>query len=268
MLLVDIMLAVKQAPAITAEANAVATIWRHREGIEYEAAALFEMLANQLAHQREPETLIAMARQAAEDEVDHARRCRLIVDHYGTLSPVTPAQCFEIAPRDLPTRDRLAYAMAAVSCVTETLSAALLLEMKDRAGPALIRETVHVVAKDEIRHSRLGWAYLSKYQATNSLAWLSPYIPAMLSAAVTTDLEPMTSLSQVDLSAFGILGRGEIGLICRDACEQAIFPGFERLGIDTTPARMALAPHVAAGYTGSPHSRSKARLTNGKGRRS
>jgi hypothetical protein len=241
MLLGHVMLARKQDP-IDSEAQAVATIWRYREGIEYEAAALFDMLANQLAHQTEPETLVAMARQAADDERDHARRCRLIVNHYAPLSPVVPAQCFEIAPTDLPLREKLAYAMAAVSCVTETLSAALLLEMQDRAGPKLIRDTVHAIAKDEIRHSRLGWAYLRNYHVSRSLAWLSPYVPAMLSAAMTTDLEPMTSLSRADLSRFGILGRQEIMAICNDAAQHAIFPGFDRLGIDTTQARKVFAP--------------------------
>lgn len=207
----------------------VARIWQHRERIEHEAAVLFEHHAGELAAIGAPAAVTRLARQAAADERDHARRCRALVDRFNPgLPPLEPAPTVPLGPRRASRRDRALYTSVAMSCVTETLSAALLLHMRARASDPLVAETVHHILKDEIDHSRLGWAHLAAEAQRADVTWLAPHLPGMLRSAMTTDLEPMTS---PDLSAYGILAPDEVAGIVDRTVATVIAPGLARFGV-------------------------------------
>ncbi|HUH03280.1 MAG TPA: hypothetical protein VML75_14885 [Kofleriaceae bacterium] len=207
----------------------VARIWQHRERIEREAAALFEHHAGELAELGAPAAVTGLAARAAIDERDHARRCRALVERFHPgLAPLEPAPTQALGPRHASRRDRALYASVAMSCVTETLSAALLLHMRARARDELVAETVHHILKDEIDHSRLGWAHLAAEARDLDVTWLAPHIPAMLRDAMATELAPMTG---PDLSAYGILAPGEVASIVDRTVATVIAPGLARFGI-------------------------------------
>ena len=247
------MLAQRQeVPTVGPEARGVAAIWWHREAIEHEAAALFEQLAALLRQTGAPAELIAMATQAADDEREHAVLCRAIIAQTGVELPPRRAEPPPpLGPTALSPRERALYAAVAISCVTETLSAALLLAIRERAEPALIKETVQRILKDEVAHSRLGWALLAheaEHGGQASLGWLAAHLPEMVAEAIAADVDPMSEAGlsagdadeaapRLDLSAYGILRRERVAEVVSEAVATVIMPGLERFGIDATALR-------------------------------
>ena len=214
--------------------DVVFRVWRARERVELEASHHFAHLARALsALYGRQDRLAKVATQAANDEERHAELVRTIIRHSELLRHVPPRNTV-LGPPKISRYDRVIYASAALSCVTETLSTALLVEMQKQAEPGLIRQTVHEILEDEVLHSRLGWAVLARAADEGDISWLAKYIPAMIEEAVATDTPTLSpSEALLDLSGWGILSPGcAQGLILR-AIEQVILPGFDHLGIKT-----------------------------------
>lgn len=216
--------------------HAVAAMWRHRERVEYEAAALFAALADQLDDARLPQ-LAARARTAADDERRHALRCRAIVaacnPDLGPLPPRAISVASAAGPEPDPAR-RALYTSVAMGCVTETLSCALLVAMRDDADFGPTRAAVDEIVKDEIEHSRIGWAHLATAVARgDDVAWLAPHVAAMRAAALTHEIEEVPTME--DLSGYGILPRARVTTIVAATWRDVIVPGFAHHGIRTDP---------------------------------
>src|SRR5262245_22679124 len=138
-----------------------ASVWRARHRFELDAAARFERLAHEMTELDARPEVIAMARQAAEDEVRHAELCGELVAHFGGPTPSRALSTApQISPPELDARGRLLYEVVALACVTETLSTALLGALVDQASDPVVRKAMHSILCDEVQHSRLGWAHL------------------------------------------------------------------------------------------------------------
>ena len=106
---------------------AAARVWRYRYEMELEAAERFRRLAGELASVGTSEAVVGMARRASNDELRHAARCLDLVVHFGGKAGSPQLRdARRVAPRALDERERLLYEVVALSCVTETLSTALL----------------------------------------------------------------------------------------------------------------------------------------------
>jgi hypothetical protein len=212
--------------------HAVAAMWRYRERVEHEAAALFAALAGELDAARLP-SLAARARTAADDERRHALRCRAIVAAcQPDLAPLLPRAISVAPPAPEPDPARRAlYASVAMGCVTETLSCALLIAMRDDADFGPTRAAVDEIVKDEIEHSRIGWAHLATAAARGDVTWLAPHIVAMRTAALTHEIEEVPTME--DLSGYGILPRARVATIVEATWRDVIVPGFAHHGIRT-----------------------------------
>lgn len=223
---------------------AAARVWRHRETVELEASAAFARLARELAAVGAAPVVVAMAAEAAGDERDHAVRCRAIVDRLGPeLSPVAPRAGVELGPRTLPPRRRALYAAVAMSCVTETISAALLVEMRACATDPVVAETVQHILRDEVRHSRLGWAHLAAEAAAGDVSWLAPHIAPMLRAAVSDDVAVTSAATGAP--EFGVLPAAKVRAIVTTAVSEIIAPGLRAHGIEAQGLSFEVEPrHV------------------------
>jgi hypothetical protein len=219
----------------------VARVWHIRERVEREAAALFARLERLLAASGAGRDLVAMARQAALDERAHAARCRALVLRFAPdPAPPAPAGSVTLGPPQADVARRALYASVAMCCVTETLSTALLLEMRARARDPVVADTVQHILRDEVRHSRLGWAHLAVEARRQEVVWLGPHLPGMLQDAVQGDLPPPEE-GAADLSSHGILPRARVEELVVQTAEQVIFSGLESHGVDTAAARHWLA---------------------------
>lgn len=213
-------------------ARAVARAWLVRERVEREAAALFARLAERLRGAGAAAAIVALAEQATADELDHAGRCRRIVEARDAgLAPLPPGPPLRLGPAELGARERMIYEAVAVSCVTETLSVALLGGMREGVTDPLVAETVSAILQDEIAHARIGWAVLAAEARRGSLVWLAPHVPGMIRAALEHDEPAARAPANADLSAWGVLTRPRVDAIVRETVDQVILPGLRSFGI-------------------------------------
>jgi hypothetical protein len=222
--------------------QAAARVWSFRTCAEREAALRFDRLANELAAHGAHGEVVTMARKAARDEDRHVVLCATLAQKLGARSvPPAPRGCPRTAPSGLGPREALLYEVIAMCCVTETLSAALLGEMHDRAEDPLVRRTTHLVLRDEIGHSRLGWAHLASEQANLPKTMLADYLPAMLAGTVNDEIFSTASDIAYDLDGLGALSRTRRRTTFEQTMRTVVFPGLERFGIDTAAGERWLA---------------------------
>ncbi len=227
--------AVKASATLKNAPDSVFRVWRNRLRIEYEAAALFAQLGKELAlHHGEHDEVVKLCYRAEEEELNHAKMCTEIIKYSGESPEFNYAPTeIHLGPKNLTSPQKILYTSLALSCVTETLSTALLTEMSKLAEPGLIKETVHQILKDEVKHSRIGWAELNRSYQNQNLSWVQPHIPFMLRAALQSDIEPMLSRQEAkeDLSPWGILKPRDAALIMESTITHVIGPGLTIYGL-------------------------------------
>jgi hypothetical protein len=214
-----------------------ARVWTFRLASELEAAQRFSALAPRLRAAGASAVIVGMAEGAAADELRHAELCRQLVQHFGGAAPAEPEVALRwTAPAGVAGQDRLLYEMVALSCVTETLSTALLGELVARATDPVCKQAMHSILRDEVNHSRLGWAFLAEQHARVVRDCVAAHLPAMLEATLGNELFSAAQNSDprlLELAGLGSLERPERLRVAREALERVIFPGLERFGIDT-----------------------------------
>lgn len=133
-----------------------------------------------------------------------------------------------------------------MSCITETLSTALLIEMRARATDPLVRAVVREVLRDEVDHALLGWAYLEVGVDPSLLARVSERLPGMLRDTASEELfgdapDPPHASA---LAGLGGLPRGTRCRIFASTMREVVFPGLRRHGLDTRLAQRWLDARV------------------------
>jgi hypothetical protein len=221
-------------------AQRAARIWSERRRSELEASRRFARLASELCATGASAMVCQLAEAASGDELRHAELCADLSRHFGDAGCVPdPAPPRPIAPRGLGRKDALVYEIVALSCVTETLSTALLGSLVERATDSLARSAMRSILRDEVRHSRLGWAYLAEAAAPRAMAavsaQLSPMLHATLSAELFHESEPDPDASA--LAGLGELERGERRRVVGETLRDVVFPGLERYGADVRAGR-------------------------------
>jgi hypothetical protein len=135
------------------------------------------------------------------------------------------------------------YEIVAACCITETESVATLTALLGEAAEPRVESVLREIARDEVAHSRMGWAHLAREALAHDLSFLSPLIPSMLSGSVDAGLfqaaEP--ELENSELLRHGVLPHSQKRAIFTGALEAVVFPGLEKFGIDAGPARAWLA---------------------------
>jgi len=128
-----------------------------------------------------------------------------------------------------------------MSCVTETLSAAILSGLVERASDSGARATMLEILRDEVRHARLGWAHLAAERERGVRDVISDHLPAMLAGTVHEALVCVPLTEEEDPHAAELAGLGSLPLpvrrtIFKETLRYVIFPGLERFGIHTQAA--------------------------------
>jgi hypothetical protein len=215
-----------------------AGIWAFRARAEVEAAERFARLASRLSGVGARVEIVRMAESAASDEERHADLCADLVRHFGGDARArAAAHPREVAPSGLTPRERVLYEVVALSCITETLSAALLGAIVEQALDDRVKQNVHAILRDEIEHGRLGWAHLSLEGARGEVRFLGDYLPAMLESTIDDEIfgeegvasEPIETV----LAGLGALSRADRRALFVETMLGVVFPGLERFGVDT-----------------------------------
>jgi rubrerythrin len=217
----------------------VGEAWAFRTRVEREAARRFERLAEAIRALDPDSPVVDMMRRAAGDEVRHAALCAGLSEAYGR-----PAA--DDAPDDqLGAREAILYEVVAACCITETESVATVATLLAEPAEPRIRAVLHEIARDEVTHSRMGWAHLAR-EAPRGVAFLSDWIPIMLAGTVEPELFAPNDAADAEPDAaellrHGVLPRARKREIFVGTLEEVVFPGLEKLGVDAGPSRAWLA---------------------------
>jgi hypothetical protein len=133
----------------------------------------FEQLTRDLEAHGAPDALVAAARDAAWDEVRHARVTTKLAERFGA-SPAVPV----VSPMSARTLLDIALENAAEGCVRETFGALQATYQAAHAKDVSIARAMAVIAEDETRHAALAWDI-----AAWALPRLSPNERARVDAA-------------------------------------------------------------------------------------
>ena len=228
---------------ITAKAGA---LWSLRAHAELEAAARFRRLAALLRDTGARNVVVDMARAAADDELRHHARCRALAQRFGAaVSSSTEPTAAPLRTNGCTPAEQVLYEAIAMGCVTETLSTALLLEMRTAATDDEVRDTVDEILRDEVEHARLGWAHVAAEVSRRDLAYLGPRLPAMLAHTVRAEI--FLEHDDVDagpLAGLGALPRSRRCALFVQCMRDVVLPGLALHGIDTAAAQTWLAERV------------------------
>jgi len=124
--------------------------------------------------------------------------------------------------------------------------------MLKQAAPGLAHDTIQTILRDEIGHSRIGWAYLAHEAQHNGVAVLSDALPKLLEWAVTDELFEVPDEADPDRAAMhlGAVPRDTRLALFQASLRDLVFPGLERFGVDISAGKAWLATQGASPHPG------------------
>lgn len=223
----------------------VADAWALRARVEREATRRFTRLARAIRELDPGSPVPAMMERAAGEEIRHAALCAQLCETYGR-PPADDGADETIAPAQLAPREAVLYEVVAACCITETESVATLTTLLAASACPPVRDVLHEIARDEVRHSRMGWAHLAR-EEPRGVAFLTAWIPVMLAGTVAPGLfDPAAAeLEAEELLVHGVLPHTRKRALFVAALTEVVFPGLERFGVNAAPARSWLAAQRA-----------------------
>ena len=211
-------------------------------------------MATELAQVGASAVVVEGAQSASADEARHRDLCAVIAARFGE-----PDAKIYIPPRtrigrsDMDPRDRLLWEVVAVCCISETMNTSLLTRCQEVTKDAQIRDTVHELLTDEVRHAQLGWAHLAAERAAGRGEFLRDLLPVMLDASVEPGfLEGTLQAPWTEaLYDYGELPGPELVQIYCETVTEVVFRGLDAMGVDTSQGREWLRAHAPAQATHS-----------------
>ena len=234
--------------------------WRERMRQEHLAVGAFALLTRELAEQGCDAAVLGLVARASADEVRHAEICRRVA--VSMLGEDAVPRAWRGLPKVPPhvesdARTRVLLHVVEMCCLSETLTGVFFTEMHARASHPVARAVVESLLEDEIDHGRVGWAYLAARTRDGTLGGLAEALPSMLDRTFGRALHNVGQVTDDDaMEAFGYVRDGACGAIFRRALRDVVVPGFEKLGVDLSPARATMIGFSApkSGSHGSPAS--------------
>lgn len=212
--------------------------WAFRTRVERDAARRFARLSGVISAFDPDSPVPALLRHASADEERHAALCAGLAVAYGEPAPEAAAEA-GIAPASLGPRAAALYEMVAACCITESESVATLTTLLSEVVESRVESVLREIARDEVAHARMGWAHLAREAALHDVSFLAPLIPAMLSGTVDDGLFAAagSDCESPELLRHGVLPHSQKRAIFVSTLEEVVFPGLEKFGIDSRPAR-------------------------------
>jgi len=219
----------------------MALIWKRRAVGEHEATARFAAYAERLRAVGAPQGFQDQAFESSEQELRHRELCLDMAHRLRSGEIVFQDRDFSRRPPATPAD--VLVDMVALGCVVETINVAhLSTSLRNITEPELRRATRKILA-DEVKHSRLGWAYLTWARVGGEGDGLAEQVPQMLWEAVTPDIfaDAPPHPEQALLRAMGDPPMPARRALFVQTVTDVILPGLEASGISGEPARAWLA---------------------------
>lgn len=214
-------------PSSERRALLAAYLWRRAEG-ELTSFHAFSHLIDDLAALGLPEELLGLARDCQTDERKHSDWCRdaaLAIGHAGgVVRARSEAPLRFRGASDLENR----VLRLALCCLNETYGCVLLRDARRSMTEASLRSWNRAHLSDEVRHARLGWAFLAALRAEHR-AIVDEWLPKLLAAhAQSTGVDG--ELEEPALISGGYYTPSQILRTQKQALDELIRPGLAHLG--------------------------------------
>ncbi len=203
--------------------------WRRAEG-EMTSWVGFRHVLADLNAEGASAALLAQAERSVEDEYQHALWCRDWARRFGHQGEGDPL------PRsEMPITFRGAMAdenrllRITLCCFTETVGCFILQHVRRVVTNPELRKLNRRHMADELRHSRVGWGYLSTLDA-GQRAFLQPWIPALLELLPQACCEGPEEPHE-ELVPFGYFTPRLLRAAHDEAVREVIAPGLAHVGI-------------------------------------
>lgn len=241
-----------QLPVPAALARRIAQEWLDDARMEHASIASFARFTLDLLAAGAPAELLALAQQAALDEVAHAQACFALASrHAGTA----------FGPDALATADckpAASLADAVVSafregCIGETLAAAQARAALAVAGDHDVRAALTRIAEDEARHAELAWRFVAwgaERCDERVRAQLREALAQAVEAQPAPGAEHESAEARTALHAAGRLTAAERADLGRRALREVVVPCADALLAQDTESKRSRAGATDTSRTG------------------
>jgi hypothetical protein len=218
----------------------VATTGARRAALELEGGAAFTAVTQSLVDLRADVRIVDLAARAIAEELRHAAIYGAIARAYGDggdapsrATPIAAPHYDGVTPRE----DHI-LRVVGMSSINETMACAFLELCLAGTTASFVRDGLREVLEDEIRHARIGWAYLGSpdvgdAERTLVGTWLVP----LLRAQWGRWREQIASLPSMEAPAHGCPSPAAIEAAARASMKDLVIPGFAAAGVDVGEAR-------------------------------
>ncbi len=173
------------------------TAWNGRVQSEYQSIQVVTRFLSEVLASGDPIEVHAGVAMAIEDEVRHTALCVRVVEQLGA-TPTLPMPLVHAEARAfmvLPAAQRALGTAVTMLAVNETVSVALIEDLRLRATHPVIRAVLDATLADEDEHGDFGWAYVAA-----SLKRFDGEGHAYASACAESALEPLVAPAQATLA--------------------------------------------------------------------
>ena len=138
----------------------VAATCTRRAALELHGAAAFTLVTQDLIDLRADVRIVDLSARAIAEEVRHAEIYRELAKTLGADVPLPRAEPIPIPKYGASAEDERMLRVVAMCSINETMACSFLELCLAGATVPHVREAIREVLEDEIRHARIGWAYL------------------------------------------------------------------------------------------------------------
>lgn len=222
----------------------LAEIWWAQSATELRVAGSFGIVHEALAALDADAPLVTLSARAVDDEHRHAALCldmasRLAGRALAPPPPLPPHHPHHRAALDEAERRSL-YVIGQCALNETFANAYLTTAFHDTTSP-LARAAIQELLRDEIDHSRLGWAYLSRLPEARR-ARISDWLVPLTLTNLREWHESATTHSHA-YAAHGVPAADDVREALAETVREVLVPGFEHVGLDVR----ALSQWVRAG---------------------
>lgn len=209
-----------------------ASYWAKVAMMEHASVASFSRFSLELMSIGASPELLALAHQAALDEVRHTQISLDIANQFSstTFTPGAFPISSKAADFAFGDMERIASAAALEACIEETLAAAVVMYQAEHMGDSKQQTLLRAVALDEANHAAFAW------KAVQWMASTSPAVHAAVASVFSNrareyEVVPPPKVPSVStLQHLGLLDQRTVAKIQNDAWHQIVVPAAASLG--------------------------------------
>jgi hypothetical protein len=236
----------------------VAATCARRAELELRGAAAFTIITQALIDLRADSQIVDLSSRAIAEEIRHSEIYLELGSRYSPVALARP----RVAPIEIPAHPGVAPDLRRVlhvvgmCSINETMACAFLELCLDGARSQTTRVALREILADEIRHARIGWAYLASPGIQEvTFREVERRLVPMLCAQLAGWRKQIETLPEGEVSEHGCPSGPAIGEASVKALHEIVLPGFAAVGLDVTEARRFVAGELPCSACGQAFSR-------------